>query len=213
MSDLCVTEHGDERPEALPGLRLCRHCRRTLERDLIALPGLWDRLGDHLAPGSTGSGSGRVSGTSSAPLPINPAVAELRDQIRHDLVTWAVLVSDERGLELPANTVPAIGAWLGRHVEWIAGHAAAAVECPPVMRELAARAHSVLNPSGAKRIAIGPCRETVDDAPCDGTLYATVRAEDDPRPSVIYCGACRVEYGTETWRRFGREYLRGRMAS
>ncbi|GAA4082871.1 hypothetical protein [Actinomadura miaoliensis] len=75
-----------------------------------------------------------------------------------------------------------------------------------VVRELAGRARAMLDPSGAKRIEIGPCPE----AECDGVLYATCRRDDDPRPSVIYCPACGLEKGAEEWRRFGREYLRGR---
>ena len=104
--------------------------------------------------------------------------------------------------------------WLRRHIEWIAAHEVAAVDCPPVMRDLAGRAHGLLNPSGAKRIAIGPCHDSVETGPCLGTLWATCRAEDDPRPSEIYCdGPCGLKLGAEQWRRWGREYLKGRLAS
>lgn len=110
--------------------------------------------------------------------------------------------------------MPAIAGWLLRHVDWIAATLPAAEECPPVIWGLASRARSLLAPSGARRIEIGPCRETVDGEACGGTLYATVRKEDDPRPSVIYCGgACGLEMGAESWRRFGQTYLQGeRMA-
>jgi hypothetical protein len=214
LSNLCVADHGDEDAEALPALRLCRSHRRRLEHDLRDLPRLHAELGDALTPGSAATGSGRVTGTSEARLPINPAVADHRDQIKHDLVWWAIYVADERGHAQPAaNTVPAIADWLGRHVEWIAGHHVAAVECPPVMRNLVGRARALIAPSGAKRIEIGGCRDSVEAGPCGGTLWATVRAEDDVRPSELYCdGPCGLKLGAEQWRRWGHDYLKGRMA-
>jgi hypothetical protein len=216
LSNLCVLDHGSDDAEALPALRLCRAHHKGLTRDLADLPRLHTDLGDHLATGGSATGSGRVSGSSSEPLPINPAVADLRDQIRHDLVFWCLFVAEKRRLaSLPDDTVPAITRWLLGHVEWIAGHEAAAVECPPVMRDLAGRAHRILNPSGAKRIEIGPCRDSVEAGPCGGTLWATCRAEDDKRPSEIYCdGPCGLRKDPVEWRRWGREYLKeGRMVS
>lgn len=214
MSHLCVLDHQDD-AEALPGLRLCRHHRRWLDRDLTGLPALHARLATVLPTATGGGGAGPVSGTSSAPLPINPAVAEVRDQIRHDLVWWCLFTAEHRGIAaLPDNRVPDVAAWLARHAEWIAGHAVAAAECPPVMRDLAQRAHSLLNPSGAKRIRVGACHDATEDGPCRGVLWATCRAEDDVRPSEIYCdGPCGTRKGPEEWRRFGREYLKGRMVS
>jgi hypothetical protein len=209
LNDLCVLDHGDDPAEALPTLRLCRSHRDGLRRDLERLPSLHARLATALATGGTSSGTGRVSGSSSEPLPIRADVADLRDQIRHDLVWWAIFVAEERGHAQPANTVHAIAEWLGRHVEWIAGHSVAAVECPPVMRSLAGRAHALLNPSGAKRIEIGACHDSVEAGPCGGTLWATCRAEDDPRPSEIYCdGPCGARLDPTQWRRWGREYQR-----
>jgi hypothetical protein len=229
MNDLCMLDHGDDERRALPGLRLCGSHRDRLERDLRDLPGLHDRLGDHLGDRTEG-GAAQFGGGIPTPgtpkvkepltlaetsLPINPAIADLRDQIRHDLVFWCLFVAEKRRLaSLPDDTVPAITRWLLGHVEWIAGHEAAAVECPPVFRDLAGRAHRILNPSGAKRIGIGPCRDSVEAGPCGGTLWATCRAEDDPKPSEVYCdGPCGMSKSPEEWRRWGREYLRGKVAS
>ena len=216
MTDICVQPHKEDH-SALPALRLCTGCYYGLRGAIKALPKLHAQLGDALATGSSPSTGGRVSGSSSEPLPINPAVADLRDQIKHDLTWWCIFVADERGFRLPADDIREITAWLIRQTDWIAASLPAAEECPPVMRALVGRARAIVYPSGAKRIKIGPCREVLEDGPCAGTLYATCRAEDDPRPSRIYCGECEVEYGPETWRRFGREYLRtrqqeGRMA-
>jgi hypothetical protein len=225
MNDLCVTPHDSDR-RALPALRLCGGCRDGLEKDLTTLPRLHHDLGIALATPEqsrtvhfgTLPGAGNLDRTplavASTGLPINPRVADLRDQIRHDLVWWAVYVGDERGHALPADEVPAIAAWLLLSVDWIAATLPAAQECPPVMRGLTGRARALLQPDGAKRIAIGACHQSVESGPCKGTLWATCRAEDDKRPSEIYCdGPCGTKLGAEQWRRFGREYLReGKMA-
>lgn len=207
MSDICVTPHLADL-QALPGLRLCTGCHAHLAGDLRALPRLWHDLGNNLA--TVSSPGQRVTTTSNHPLPINPAIVDHRDQIRHDLAFWAVFVADARGISTPANTVTDIATWLGRHVNWIAAQRAAAEECPPVIRELAARARTLLTPSGSRRIKVGPCQIIEAGEPCAGTLYATVRQEDDPRPSAIYCDVCGFEKPPSEWMRFGREYLRER---
>jgi hypothetical protein len=221
-SDVCVVEHkhDPDRPRrAVDGAYLCFGCLAQL-RDLIDdLPSLYARLEDCLGSGGNGTGQ-RVSGSSSEPLPINPAVAELRNQICHDLVSWCVYVAEERGLELPmdhvvdgrgrtraASTPPSVtGPWLARHVDWCSRNRPAAEELLPVVRHLAGRARAMLDPDGRKRIAVGPCIAEVEDESCDGTLYATVRAEDDPKPSLIYCDVCEFEKEPLEWLRFGKLY-------
>lgn len=209
MSDLCVTTHDSDR-RALPSLRLCGSCRDGLAKDLDALGRLHADLGTAMATGSSPRYGHRVSGSHAEPLPIDPAMADHRDQIRHDLVWWVKFVAEERGLVgLPDDRVSEIATWLGTHVDWIAAHEVAAAECPPVMRGLTGRAHALVAPSGARRIEIGPCRDSWDGERCTGRLWATVRCEDDPRPSMIYCdGPCAMEIAAESWRRFGRDYLR-----
>ena len=227
MSHTCVQPHQSDHT-ALPALRLCSGCYHGLKGAIQTLPRLHHQLADHLtAPAvitTVNNGPRPSQDGDRDPLviaetrsPINHVVAELRDQIRHDLVWWTIYVATERGFKLPADDLHEIGVWLWRQADWIAASLPAAEECPPVLKALTGRARAILHPSGAKRITIGPCREVLEDGPCPGTLYATVRQEDDPRPSRIYCGECEAEYGPETWRRFGREYLRdqqqeGRMA-
>jgi len=220
VSTLCVTDHGDDDRRALPGLRLCPSCRDHLERDIAELPSLYIGLERVLA--TTGQAGQRVSGSSSEPLPINPAVADTRHQIAHDLTMWCVYVADARGLTLPVDhitdrrgktraafTEPDVTApWLVAHVDWLAAQPDTAEECPGAMRELAGRARALMQPSGARRIEIGPCRESGEGGACPGTLWATVRAEGDVRPSEIYCGHCEFTKPPSEWLRFGREYQR-----
>lgn len=214
MNGLCVQErHGDQRPEALPSLRLCRACYNRLRRDLADLGRLYVELERVLPAGSTPRYGQRVTGSSSRPLPISIPVVETRGQIAHDLAWWVGYVADRRGLTPPTGaTVPALARWLAGHMDWIAANEHAAADLPPVARELAGRARALAYPSGARRITIGPCVEEIDGEPCGGTVYATVRSDDDPRPSRIYCLECGLEKPAAEWRRFGRDYLRAQAS-
>jgi hypothetical protein len=227
LSDLCVLHPEGEDRRALPSLRLCGSHRDRLEDDIQALPRLYADLDRALTsptvvttvsngPRPARDGDRDPLVLAETALPINPEVADLRDQIRHDLAWWTLEVAEKRGLMVPMQGPrPHVTAkWLGRHVDWIAGNEAAAQACPPVMRGLVGRARALVAPSGARRIAIGPCRGSADGQACPGTLYATVRAEDDTRTSELYCdGDCGLSLDPTQWRRFSREYLRERSAS
>lgn len=208
MSDLCVSDHGDEKRRAADSLRLCTPCRRHLAKLIEGLPDRYTQLEDCLSV--TGTGGDRVSGSSSTPLPINTAVAGARYEIQHGLVSWVVYVAEERGLMVPMEgpdprfTAP----WLAKHSDWLAADRAGAEECLPTMRQLTGAAWALIDPSGRKRIKVGPCTQTGDGGPCGGVLYATVRAEDDVRPSAIFCDSCDLEIAPESWLRFGRTYTR-----
>jgi hypothetical protein len=204
VTGLCVLDHrGGQTRRAIDGLWLCQSDIDQLERLIRDMPHRYAQLARaHSIPGR---GADPVSGSSSEPLPINPAAAEHRHQIRHDLIWWCVHVADERGISRPADGEPTTTAvWLHHHVNWLGADRPSAEECLPVMRQLAGRAWAIIDPDGRKRIKIGPC-VTAD---CDGTLYATVRADDDPRSSVIYCDTCQLEKEPLEWLRFGRTYER-----
>lgn len=177
-ADLCVADHDDDR-RALPSLRLCAGHRDGLEKDLRALPRLHHDLAAILPTGGTGAGSGRVSGSSAEPLPINPGVAELRSQIKHDLVWWVLDVARARGLvDLPEDTVAGCAQWLGRHVDWIAAQPDTAATAPDVFRDLAGRAHAMLDPN--RRLKTGErCRVVPEGGErCPG-LISMVQASDE----------------------------------
>ncbi len=226
MSDLCVQEHicqacdgkgkgcaaceGEGRIErrAAFGLRLCHSCRRYMAKLIDQLPHRYADLEDRLSV--TGTGGDRVSGSSSTPLPINTAVAGVRYDIQHALVSWALFVADARGLKaLPDGDEPRLTApWLARHCDWLAADPVGAEECLPTMRLLTGSAWRLIDPDGRKRIKVGPCTQTTKSGPCGGVLYATVRAEDDTRPSAITCDVCEFELAPSSWLKFGRTYQR-----
>jgi len=189
LNDLCVQQHGDGQPRALPSFRLCGSCYDRLRRDMQALPRLHASLDAVLAAGSSPRYGSRVTGSSSAPLPINPTVADLRDQIRHDLAWWTRFVAERRGITTrPASRVDRMAAWLGRHVDWIAAHATAAVECPPVVWELAGRARRLLDPN--RRLPTGErCRNIIDSGErCTGTITMVQKPDETWIARCSVCG-------------------------
>jgi hypothetical protein len=118
-------------------------------------------------------------------------------------------VASERGIVRPDSSDPhVIVAWLARHLDWCAANRPAAEKLLPVLRHLVGRVWALIDPSGSRRITIGPCIASAGDEPCEGVVYATVRAEDDPRPSVIFCETCGLEKSPIEWLRFGRIYAR-----
>ncbi|WP_157251105.1 hypothetical protein [Nonomuraea typhae] len=209
---LATHRHDPERPrQAAPGLNLCPGCHVGLARHLADLPGLHDDVLDQLPANGTVAGPA-VSGSPGQPLPYNPAAGDLLSQLRHDLTWLTRLVAEQRGLTTPPPRPPDQCAWLSRHTDWIAAHPDAGA-IKGTLTELVGRAWAVIDPA-RRPLLIGPCLETIDDQPCDGTLRATVRRDGDPTPSEIYCDTCPLSLDTTQWHRFGKRYLaeRARIA-
>ncbi|MGI5288047.1 hypothetical protein ACQEVF_32545 [Nonomuraea polychroma] len=207
---LCQATHRHDpgRPrEAADGLNLCAGCHAALGRHLHDLP---DLHADVLAelPTAGDSAGPAVSGSRTPPLPFNPRAGDLLSQMRHDLARITSIVAIERGLIGPPPNPGAQCAWLERHTDWLAAHPDAGA-FKDVFAELVGRAYNVIDPARLP-LVIGPCVEAVDGVPCDGMLFATVRRDGDPTPSVIYCDVCPLELDTTQWHRFGRRYLRAR---
>ncbi|MFI9558849.1 hypothetical protein [Nonomuraea endophytica] len=199
-----VHRHDPDRPrEALPGLNLCPGCHTGLDRHLHDLPGLHEDVLDQLPAAGSGSGPA-VSGSPSVPLPYNPAAGAWLAQLRHDLGWLTGLVAEQRALAGPVQQPAVQCRWLGRHVDWLAAHPDAG-SFKGALAEDVGRAYAVIDP-GRRPVLVGACHEQLDDGPCGGTLYATVRREGDPRPSEIFCDTCTLQLDTTQWRRFGRRY-------
>jgi len=187
---LCVQTHRDGgQRRALPSQRLCGSCYDRLRHDLEALPRLHADLGGALAAGATPRYGQRVTGGGATPLPINPAVADHRDQIHHDLAWWVCNVADRRGLRtLPTDGVPEICAWLLTHINWIAADQDAARDFPPVVRELAGRARALLDPN--RRLPTGErCRMKPDGGDrCSGVITMVQTPEETWTARCSVCG-------------------------
>lgn len=183
--DICVLSHRSE-PERLrraaDGLHVCLGCLDRLERALAELPANYADLARRLAP-SGGKGGPQVTGTRERALPIDPTVADHREHIARTLVSWALMVAEERGIHPPTHNDPDVTApWLLVHLRW----ACAQPWIDDYAAELAAlrgRAMALLYPNGRRRVAVGLCIEEG----CEGALVATVAPTDDLLPSEIAC--------------------------
>lgn len=210
---LCQATHRhdpDRARHAADGLNLCPGCHAALGRNLHDLPELHADVLAQLPTGSISSGPA-VSGTRTPPLPFNPRAGDLLAQMRHDLRWLTELVAIERGLTGPPPNPGAQCAWLERHADWLAAQPDAGAYKDTVS-ELVGRSYGVIDPGRLPLVLPVRCVELVDGEPCGGVLKATVRRDDDPTPSVIYCDMCPLQLDTTQWHRFGRRYLRERMA-
>ncbi|YCK35157.1 hypothetical protein ACNF49_14040 [Actinomadura sp. ATCC 39365] len=210
---LCQARHRHEpdRPRAAAdGLNLCPGCRIALGRHIRDLPELH---ADVLAQLPTGRDTAAppVTGSRTPPLPYNTRAGDWLAQTRHDLRSITSLVSVERGIAGPPPNPGAQCAWLERHADWLAAHPNAGA-FKDMFAEQVGRAYSIIDPARLPLVLPVRCIEPVDDEPCGGILRATVRRDDDPTPSVIWCDGCDLELDTTQWHRYGRRLQRGRMA-
>ncbi|MEV1331140.1 hypothetical protein AB0J20_16360 [Micromonospora costi] len=138
---------------------------------------------------------------SGAPVPDDDGM-EARSAIRVTLVSLCRLILDERGIGRPADDVPAMAAYIGRHATWLAAHPAAD-EHAKDLRDIAGdrRNWSLAYPSGSDRLYIGDCPLLVADLDgsneglCGTRLYAY---GDQP---LIQCQGCGTEETVEWWQR------------
>jgi hypothetical protein len=171
---------------AADGLRLCLTCTRRLSESLLGwtdkdgreYPGLVELHGElELVLKAAGSGE-RASSKPGSGTPPRDAVVDMRAEIRHVLVSWCRLISEERGMWLPGHwvvqrlargfigppnrtwidddTLPAIGAYVARHAEWLAATEYAG-EAADELAGLMSRAWGLAYPSGTRRLSVGPC--------------------------------------------------------
>lgn len=189
----CIGHHGERVPYAERHAWLCIDCTDGIKRDLFALAGCWDFLGDLLTrgPGKQGERSGTKE---NAAAPLDLTVADLRLKISG----WASdmlghVLEDKPGASVPAEmTEPQILRWLGRwHAFYIATHPQDSFPIA-VLAELAGLLGEVRGmtfPDGARRRSItSSCNMPGPEyTRCGGRLSALVRDRLDPRGSVIVC--------------------------
>jgi hypothetical protein len=214
---------------AADGLYLCWHCAEAMERDAPESARLWGELGLCLI-GAGDQGEVRASNPQPG-LSVRDAVVEHRATIRHTLVSWTLLVTEERGIELPWRWTPwelvelptgvqgplnrvrervtdestfALGSLLAAHSRWIAQQPFAG-EAAGELRELVRNGRSLRQPSGTRVVQIGPCPQSGEDGDCPGTLRAMLRREASLLPSAVTCDANEEHSWDSTqWTKLGR---------
>jgi hypothetical protein len=166
------------------GLRLCEGHYRELERLVAEMPARYDDLDRALL--AAGAGGGAAGGHPG--LEIDEAAADLRSQIRHDLLWWCGYVADHRGVTRLRREDPfTAAAWLTIHIDWLAADQRAATELLPVLRELTGRSYGITD-IPARHLDLGEqCLVNRDGERCTGIVTLVVRGDD----WTATCPACR----------------------
>lgn len=177
------SEIGQFRRHAVAESRLCRVCRDDLAAGLECLPGLYSECG-RLLGGSDRPRCHRSTGATPG-IPFNTAAADVRATIVRALRSWSEMVVEERYPDsAPPRSVGALAEFLGRHVGWMARHAAV-TEITAEVAQLARSARRVAYPNRVRRVTIGNCVE----AGCSGDLVAFVYPNESWPPAEIRCDA------------------------
>lgn len=217
----CIAHHAKDpdRPRTASRGLLCEGHYLGLEQRLAELPALIDEVQQALVRFGNGLNP-KVTGTSTHPLPYltdhdgNSRAADALRDVHARMVSWTLLVLEEHpsGPHSPADTPPALSAFLICHLDWLTGHDLIGELCRETSEDrsqlLAAR-----TVSRTKVVTLGTCDERLGVCDveshvevwscCEGTLRAFVAPDDtDPRP--IVCSACGTEHQPETWRPLAR---------
>jgi hypothetical protein len=159
---------------------LCVPCQERLDRQLALLPRVYGELEVALVP-APDSGD-RLTGIARPGIPLNGPAVEARADIRGTLASWADLMVEGRNVRLPLRTVPALAAFLRRHLGWLAAHPAAD-EAATEIDDLLRRSLAIARPRHALRIPVGPCVA----AACRGRLTVAARDPGTALPSAVEC--------------------------
>lgn len=151
--------------------------------------------------------------SAGSPMPVNLDASDCRMALRHILVSWTLLASEERGIDklgyrtalgyapadCPVDTLKAISAWLIGHAEWFRHHGAAVEFVDEVMSAIleAEWYAEAASARVARSVKVGPCR--IEG--CEGDLWA-VAPNGYTGQATVKCRTC----GTvdNDWTRFER---------
>jgi hypothetical protein len=188
---------------ALDGVDLCRRDVEAIAADAVTAAALRADLAKVL----TGSGAPgeKTSGTADRGLKVNERAIEMRATIRHTLVSWVLLITEERGWSLPEDDSDrALAELIARSAIWLAAHPAAG-EAANEFQDLVRNAHSIAYPSGTRVFEVAPC--TVEG--CPGTLRAVLRRVDSLLPSALVCDTDESHtIPADQWLTLGRKLRR-----
>lgn len=196
---------------AADGRNLCETHTRYLAEDAVQAAYLYGELEHRLA--SSGGGGEKTSGTRDRGTQLNGKAVEARTLIRHTLVSWCLLIAEERGISTPADDVAAMGDYVALHAVWLSAHPAAG-DCTDELYELAhGWPRRAAYPNPAKIVEVGKC----PISGCPGTITAVVRTQDALLPSAVECDAEPPDgelephiwpWGSDEWRALRRDLAR-----
>lgn len=180
--DSCATDGclGCQPRLALDGKRLCRRDEESIATDARVAARLRAELERVLA--GSGQPGEKTSGTADRGMKLNDRAIEARSLIRHRLVSWSLLIAEERGFTLPDDTDEAMAEFIARSAEWLSAQPFAG-EAADELRELVTVAHPIAYPTGTRVFEVARCTHEG----CEGTLRAILRRVDSLLPSALVC--------------------------
>lgn len=191
----------------------CSSCSGRLARALGDVAALTEALDDAISRQTrTSSGIGVASRSADRPLPWDQHASLAASTLRGTLSTWARLVAEERGRDLPADTMPAMAAYLLGQLEWIRHHRAAAEAVEQIRDAVDGAVRAVDLTPNSSTFLVGPCPEDDEQGvPCPGQVRAYIPRQLD-REARMACGACGTAWEPARWMRAGRRILARRTA-
>lgn len=214
---LCVAPDCRGPRQAAPGLYLCGYHTTMVSTNALRLAELYVELEAVLALPERHGEPVKVSSDHGTVL--NERASETMTEIRAVMVSWCLLVAEERGIAKPADRIDLIATYIVTHHEWLSAHAAAG-DCAGELDDLRRKAWAVAHPSGARVFDVGQC-----PAPgCPATVRVILRDSDSLLPSVLRCdakhddgcdcGTCPPhEWPASAWRQLGKGLTRGWMTA
>jgi hypothetical protein len=190
----------------------CTSCAGRLARALGDVASLTEDLDDAITRQTrTSSGIGVASRSADRPLPWDQNASLAASTLRNTLSTWTRLVAEERGRELPADTMPAMAAVLLGQLEWIRHHPAAAEVVDEITYAVEEARRAVDLTPNSSTFLVGPCPEDDEAGACPGQVRAYIPRQLD-REAKMACGACGTAWEPAQWMRAGRRILARRTA-
>jgi hypothetical protein len=202
--------------QAADGIYLCDVHARRIGEDALVVALRYNDLGQALTSSSSALGDIVSGSKKETGLQLNEKAAEMRMVIKHRLVSTVRMISEERGLPLPEDRVPALARYIARHAQWIAAHPAAA-DLADELAETASEAFHIAQPSGARRYQLKDpagqpvvCRATVEEGEaCPGSLWTILRRVDSLLPSELVCDHDNEHFvPADKWLTFGRQWAK-----
>lgn len=205
------TEHLCACGQPAPDATICRHCTSRTRRLIIDLPALADDLQITLARQDRVQAPSDGGHSAAEPWPISVAASEQLGRIKHTLVGWTLLLRDEYGIRLPADTIPALAVHLHELSATWRQHEAAQ-DLVDEMHQLHRDGRKVIDqPENRTKITVGPCPEVSNESDgtlsnCPGQVVAIVPADETISPRME-CPACDRTWSSIEWNRAGQRIL------
>jgi hypothetical protein len=160
---------------------VCAHCAHLLDAALAEIVDYRGLAYDldvtlskqaHITSGNTAPQQeelqSKAPGTlRTSQLPFHGGASRAAHELKAVLVSWALIIRDDTGAELPDDTLLAVAAWLRPRVGWLRYHEAGQEAVDGICDAAAAARRCVDRP--AERLYAGPCD-------CGEDLYARIDA-------------------------------------